>query len=78
MNKVHALIKQEIIAALSHVEAEDGLYLENLQAVSEEEDREPVSGSQEDILEVLRDLIQQGEITIDETGPKVIFHLCQK
>ncbi len=69
------LTKQDILQALSHPEASDGLYLENLQVVHEEEERVPVRGTQLEILEGLKELIDEGKVSADESGEKVIFML---
>jgi hypothetical protein len=66
-------IKGEILAALDHPEAEDGLYFRNFYHLHEEDEREPVKGSQEQILEALRELIDEGQVATDETGDEVIF-----
>jgi len=68
-------IKQDILIALQHEEAEEGLYLNNLQVVHEEEERPPVRGSQQQILEALKELISEGKISTDESGEEVIFLL---
>ena len=69
--------KQDILSALSHAEASDGLYLENLQIVHEEEERIPVRGTQLEILDALKDLIEDGKVSTDESGEKVIFSLIK-
>lgn len=69
------LIKADILEALAHSEAEEGLYLENLQVVHEEEERIPVRGTQYEILEALRELIEEGRVGTNEDGEKVIFFL---
>lgn len=71
-------IRKEILSALAHQEAEDGLYLNNLQVVHEEEDRTLVSGSQLEILEALKVLIEEGAVDTDESGDDVIFSLTNK
>ncbi|MCB0321810.1 MAG: hypothetical protein KDD60_12860 [Bdellovibrionales bacterium] len=72
-NKEHT--KEDILKALSHPEASDGLYLENLQVVHEEEDRIPVRGTQFEILEALKEMIDDGLVETDESSEKVIFFL---
>ena len=67
--------KEDILKALSHPEASDGLYLENLQIVHEEEERIPVRGTQLEILDGLKELIDEGKVKTDESGEKVIFSL---
>ncbi len=69
------VIKQEILSALSHPEAENGLYFSNLYVLHEEEERPAVSGTQVEILDALKDLIQEGKISADESGHEVRFIL---
>ena len=77
MSESHiAETKTDILAALSHPEGSEGLYLENLQIVHEEEDRSPVRGTQLEILDALRELIEENKVKTDETGEKVIFSLA--
>lgn len=68
-------IKKDILSALSHIEAEDGLYLNNLQVVHEEEERTPVRGTQVQILDALKVLIEEGRVETNESGEDVIFIL---
>lgn len=68
-------IKDDIIAALSHVEAEEGLYLNNLQVVHEEEERPLVRGTQLQILDALKELIDEGRVVTNEEGSDIIFML---
>ncbi|MCB0337410.1 MAG: hypothetical protein KDD62_13935 [Bdellovibrionales bacterium] len=75
MSEELALIKDDIIAALSHVEAEDGLYLNNLQVVHEEEERPIVRGTQLQILDALKELIDEGRVVTNEEGSDIIFML---
>jgi uncharacterized protein YfeS len=69
------IIKSQIIAALSHPEAEQGLYLDNLLYVHEDEERPLVDAEQEDVLECLKDLIGEGKVKMDDEGEKIIFIL---
>lgn len=70
-----SLIKEDIITALSHPEAEDGLYLNNLQVVHEEEERLQVRGTQLEILDALKELIAEGLVVTNEEGQDVVFQL---
>jgi hypothetical protein len=78
MNDKLEQIKSDILSALSHVEAEDGLYLENLEVVHEAEERLPVRGSQQEILEALHALIQEGLVRTNEESGRVIFFLVSQ
>ncbi len=75
MSKDINSIKSDILAALSHPEAEEGLYLNNLQVVHEEESREPVRGTQLEILDALKELIGEGKVGTREDSKEVIFYL---
>jgi hypothetical protein len=68
-------IKKEIIAALSHPEAQDGLYFRNFIALHEEDERQAVQGDEIDVLDALRELIEQGEVVMDESGSEAVFQL---
>ena len=68
-------LKSQILEALAHPEAEEGLYLNNLRVVHEEEERRPVAGSEDDILNALHLLMEEGKVAADDGGEKVIFSL---
>lgn len=71
-------IKREILEALQHAEAEDGLYFENLIAVHEEEERPVVVGEQLEILEALDELIHSGDVEADDSGEKPVFTIARR
>lgn len=68
-------IREQILAALSHPEAEDGLYFNNLIVVHEEEERPIVQGEERDILVVLTELIDEGLVSSTGEGDQRIFSL---
>lgn len=68
-------VKGQIIKALAHPEAEEGLYFRNLHHHHEEDERELVEAGQEEILEALKELIDEGRVRTDETGEEIIFFL---
>jgi hypothetical protein len=68
-------IKQEILAALRHPEAEDGLYFNNLIIVHEEEERPIVRGEESDVLEALRELVKAGTVETVGNGQETIYKL---
>lgn len=68
-------IKAQILEALAHPEAEDGLYLDNLRILHEAEERPAVEGTQIEVLEVLKELISEGLVKADEGHEKVVFSL---
>lgn len=68
-------IKKQIIKALSHEEAEEGLYLQNFYEHSEEDERPIVKAKEEDIIEALNILIKEGKVRVDEFSDKITFNL---
>lgn len=68
-------IKSEIISALEHPEAEDGLYFSNLTELYEEEERPSVVGDDIEILDALKELIDEGRVVTMEGEAGTIFML---
>lgn len=68
-------VKSQILSALSHPEAEEGLYFRNFYHLHEEDERPAVVADQLSILDALKDLIADGSVKIDETGPEAVFML---
>lgn len=77
MNADLRKIKTQILAALTHEEAEEGLYFDNLIAVHEEEERPVVTGSQEDILDALKEMITEGTVRMDDSAELPVFFLAK-
>ena len=71
-------LKEQILAALSHPEAEAGLYLSNLIAVHEDEERPAVMGTDLEVLDALKDLISEGLVEVDDSGESVAFRLIEQ
>jgi len=69
-------IQEQILAALRHPEAEDGLYFNNLIVVHEEEERPIVVGEEADIASALNELLKAGTITSSGEGVSTIFKLA--
>ena len=69
-------IKTQIAAALSHPEAEDGLYFNNLIVVHEEEERPIVEGEESDVRAALDEMIRDGRVLVSSTGGEDIFRLA--
>lgn len=69
-------VKAEILRALSHDEASDGLYFSNLFALHEEDERPIVEGSEEIISLALIELMLEGKITRQGIGHKAIFSIA--
>jgi hypothetical protein len=70
-----AAIKSQIMEALSHPEAQEGLYFRNFYHHHEEDERIRVEGEQVEILDALRQLIEEGKVVADDSGKEVIFSL---
>jgi len=68
-------IKKQIVDALSHPEAEDGLYFNNLIVVHEEEERPIVAGDEREIRAALAQLKRDGRIEVVGDGETAIFQL---
>ncbi len=68
-------VKSQIIKALQHPEAEEGLYFRNLWFLHEEDERPPVVAEEVEILDALRELMDEGKVVMDESGEEVIFQL---
>ena len=70
-------IKQEILSALSHVEAEDGLYFNNLIVVHEDEERQIVSGDEQEVQAALKELLAEQMIRSEAGNGNEIYHLTR-
>lgn len=70
-------IKQQIIDALKHPEAEEGLYFRNFYHLHEADERKPVQGSEVEILDALKDLLVDGAVYQDDSGEELIFFLAK-
>lgn len=66
-------IKDEIVSALSHPEAEEGLFLANLLVVHEEDDRPQVSGNDKEILSAIESLIVDKKVSLTHDQGRVVF-----
>jgi hypothetical protein len=71
-------VEQQILNALKHPEAEEGLFLGNFHVLHEEDERPRVNASEEEILISLKELMRQGKVVADTKGEDVIFMLPQK
>lgn len=72
-----ATLEKQIISALKHPEAEEGLYLGNFSVLHEEDERPRVTASDEEILNVLKILIEQGTVQAKDQGEDIIFLLSE-
>ncbi len=68
-------IKAQIVAALTHPEAEAGLYFDNLCHPHEEDERPDVSGTELEVLDALKELINEGKVVTDDSGDDIVFML---
>ena len=73
LQRVIPRIKAQILQALAHPEAEDGLYFRNFAHLHEEDEREAVEGDEEIILDALQQLITEGKVRMNEGNGEVIF-----
>ncbi len=71
-------VKSQILEALRHPEAEEGLYFRNFYHLHEEDERPAVQAEEADILDALRELVGAGKVKLDESGPEAVFTLAQK
>ena len=69
-------IKKQILAALKHPEAEEGLYFRNFSHLHEEDERDAVEGDDIEVLDALKDLIESKQVRVDESGEEIIFFLA--
>ena len=73
-----ATIEKQILSALKHPEAEEGLYLGNFNVLHEEDERPRVEASEIEILDALKCLIEQGTVLAQDQGESVVFLLGKK
>ncbi|MCB0339856.1 MAG: hypothetical protein KDD53_09640 [Bdellovibrionales bacterium] len=66
-------IKNQILQALRHPEASDGLYLRNFSMLHEEDERPGVEADEAEILEALNDLVKEGKVSLQQLGEEVVF-----
>ena len=72
---IRETIREQILAALKHSEAEDGLYFNNLIVVHEEEERPIVEGAEADVQRVLDAMVEAGELSVVGEGSQKIYSL---
>jgi len=71
-------IKSQVLEALAHPEADEGLYFSNLYILHEEDERPRVSGSPIDIGKAIDELASEGKVTIDDSGAEAVVMLISK
>jgi hypothetical protein len=72
-------IKKEVIKALTHPEADEGLFLYNFNSLDEGEDhRQIVHAEETEIVKALEELIRENKVTLEASGDgRVIFRALQ-
>ncbi len=70
-------VKEQIVAALEHPEAEEGLYFRNFFHLHEEDERPAVMADQVDVLDALKELIAEGRVVMEEAEDEAVFRLIQ-
>lgn len=70
------LVKDQIINALTHPEADEGLYFRNFAHLHEEDDRPPVIADDVSIIKALEQLIDEGKVVVESPGEDAIFRLA--
>ena len=71
-------IKKDILSALAHPEADEGLYFRNFQNLHEEDERPIVRGTQKQALDALKELIEEGKVIVDDSFDELIFKLSEE
>ncbi len=66
-------IKNTILKALSHQEAEDGLYFRNFFNMHEADERPSVNANKQDIIDALNELITEGKVKLGIFDDEIIF-----
>ena len=69
-------VKEQIVSALQHPEAEEGLYFRNFANLHEEDERPAVEGDQLEILDALKELIDEGMVVVSEGDEELVFTLA--
>lgn len=72
-----AEIKHQIIQALEHPEAQEGLYFRNFYTLHEEDERPAVHADEFDILDALKELMKEGKVDMKDGDGEAIFLLAR-
>lgn len=78
MSDDRSQLKAQILDVLRHPEAEEGLYFRNFYHLHEEDERPAVNADEIDILDALKELVDEGDVVLDESGPEAVFCLAQR
>ena len=68
-------VKSQILKALKHPEADEGLYFRNFSNLHEEDERPVVEADEVQILDALSELMHEGKVVMDESGKEAVFHI---
>ena len=68
-------IKHQILEALAHPEADEGLYLRNFCNLHETDERTAVEADETILLLALEELVSSGEVKTEKDGEDLIFIL---
>ena len=68
-------IKTELLDALSHGEAADGLFFCNFKLLHEEDERPYVNGSPKTVASALNELVREGKVYLWEENDRIVFKL---
>ena len=68
-------VKTQILEALNHPEADEGLYFRNFLYLHEEDERLPVQADEAELLDALKELIHEGRVVMSEERDEMIFRL---
>ena len=69
-------VREQVLEALRHEEAEDGLYFRNFFHLHEVDERKPVVASERELMQALEDLVREGKVKVDESGEEPVFLLA--
>lgn len=72
-----ASVEQSVLKALSHNEAEDGLYFRNFSHLHEEDKRPSVRASPKVLISALNKLLRAGKIELDFDELEITFRLTK-
>lgn len=73
MTESIAEIKTELLKALVHNEAEDGLFFCNFKLLHEEDERPYVHGCPKTVAKALNELVREGKVYLWEENDRVVF-----
>jgi hypothetical protein len=75
MAKKPSATKAKILEVLAHPEASEGLYFRNFYQLHEEDERDVVPGSPEEILAAVYELVDEGKVRTGRDQDEMTFHI---